>query len=445
MIAGSNQKLRGDDVKKRIMTILLCSLCMLPVQANAAKNFKDVPSNHYAIEAIQWAENQKIATGSNNHFNPSKKVTEAQFTKMYAQFFKHDLIMKAEQSKLWSDTYYDGLVLYDLPLKGTTNMSARNQPITRGQVAQLIAHAHGKQSDLESAVQYMLDTGISTGQSNNGSNILEQYGADNMLTRAQAVTLLYRIQNKYGATLSAKRTNVLQDTNTILNAYDLGGEVTANVLTNDKNNFEVNFTINDREIIGGYIGGIKQSFEDIVIGQPYDGELLIEKNGKTIEVLTDYHNNDAVMGIYWHYNYKNAIKAIQAMENDTTKQKQIEEEKLYIEILNVSRMQHNVPRVTFNSKLMQVARNHSTDMYENNYYSHTSLNGQSPGDRIKATGLKCRTWGEIIATGYSTIFHAHNGWMNSLGHREISLDPAYEEVGIGIDHKLYTAVFFTGW
>lgn len=432
-------------MKKLLCTLGVSILVSVPLQAHATKQFTDVPNSHYAAEAIEWAASQEIITSSTNKFNPTQKVTEAQFLKMYVEFFGHQLITKDDKPGTWSDTYYDGLILYDLPLKGYSDQSARNKSITRGQVAQLIAHAHGKSDDLESAVQYMIESGISTGQNSNATNRLEQYGATNTLTRAQAVTLLHRIDNSLGAQLSSKRTNVLQETETILSKYNLGSTVTANMMSNDKNNFEIKFTINEDEIIGGYIGGSTQAFENIAIGQIYKDSELIEKNGKIIEILTDNLDGSKVLGIYWHYNYKEAKQAIRLMEKDTSAQKQIDEEKLYIELLNNTRAQNNVAPVKEESNLMQVARKHSNDMDVNNYFSHTSLNGDSPGTRIKATGLQCKTWGEIIAKGQQTVFHAHNSWMNSSGHRRISLDPVYEEVGIGVDHKLYTAVFFTGW
>ncbi|MER2108887.1 MAG: S-layer homology domain-containing protein [Solibacillus sp.] len=192
-------------MKKWNYLLLAGALLVMPIEAQASQKFSDVPSNHYAIEAIQWAEKKGITSGDNGKFNPSKKVTEAQFVKMYAEFFEHQLLITSDNDlSIWSKIYYDGLAQYGVPLKGATNTAVRNQPITRGEVAQLIAFAHGKSSDLESAVRYMMETGISTGQNKEATTILAAYGASNTLTRAQAVAFLYRVNSIFGNKLVSK-------------------------------------------------------------------------------------------------------------------------------------------------------------------------------------------------------------------------------------------------
>ena len=82
-------------------------------------------------------------------------------------------------------------------------------------------------------------------------------------------------------------------------------------------------------------------------------------------------------------------------------------------------------------RLTRAARGHSEDMAQQNYFSHTSLDGRSPGDRIKAEGYSGFTYGENIAAGYSTPVAVMNAWMNSPGHRANILNPSFCDIGVG--------------
>jgi uncharacterized protein YkwD len=92
----------------------------------------------------------------------------------------------------------------------------------------------------------------------------------------------------------------------------------------------------------------------------------------------------------------------------------------------------------------------------NDFFSHTSSDGRSPWDRIRATGYSYSSAAENIAAGYSTAASAVSGWMNSSGHRANILNCGLEETGVGyyfltndtghVNHRHYwTQVFATPW
>jgi hypothetical protein len=57
--------------------------------------------------------------------------------------------------------------------------------------------------------------------------------------------------------------------------------------------------------------------------------------------------------------------------------------------------------------------------------------GRSPGDRLEANGLDLINWGENIAFGYRSPDAVMLGWMQSTGHRENILYPAFTHIGVG--------------
>jgi uncharacterized protein YkwD/uncharacterized membrane protein required for colicin V production len=100
-------------------------------------------------------------------------------------------------------------------------------------------------------------------------------------------------------------------------------------------------------------------------------------------------------------------------------------------LVNHERTTRGLKPLTLNLKARAVARAYSADMFARGYFSHIDTEGKSPFDRIKAGGVKFGTAGENLALA-PTLALAHQGLMNSPGHRANILGPHYRTVGIGI-------------
>lgn len=87
--------------------------------------------------------------------------------------------------------------------------------------------------------------------------------------------------------------------------------------------------------------------------------------------------------------------------------------------------------LAMNEELRCAARNHSMDMAVRGYFSHTSPEGEGPGDRIEAAGYEYSWWGENIAWGYPSPDAVVNGWMNSPGHCANIMRAEFTEIGVG--------------
>lgn len=82
-------------------------------------------------------------------------------------------------------------------------------------------------------------------------------------------------------------------------------------------------------------------------------------------------------------------------------------------------------------KLREAARIHGEDMFQRGYFAHISPDGDNPFDRLAKLGINYLTAGENLAFAPSVDL-AHDGLMNSPGHRANILNPAYKKVGIGV-------------
>lgn len=101
-------------------------------------------------------------------------------------------------------------------------------------------------------------------------------------------------------------------------------------------------------------------------------------------------------------------------------------------LVNEKRAKAGCGHVRVNHRLGTAARHHSQDMAAKNYFSHTSPDGRSPGDRISAAGYRWRTYGENIARGQQTPARVMAGWMGSAGHRANILNCDFKELGVGV-------------
>ena len=109
-------------------------------------------------------------------------------------------------------------------------------------------------------------------------------------------------------------------------------------------------------------------------------------------------------------------------------------------LINRERTRQGLGRLAVGKRLWLAAYGHAQDMRDNRYFAHTSLDGRSFVDRIRAAryleGHEDGPWtlGEDIAwapeqsSQPATIVAA---FMNSPEHRAVILDPRHVELGVG--------------
>jgi len=102
-----------------------------------------------------------------------------------------------------------------------------------------------------------------------------------------------------------------------------------------------------------------------------------------------------------------------------------------VRLVNVARADAGCRAVRVDARLATAARLHSEDMARQSYFSHTSLDGRTPWDRMRTQGYTNGS-GENIAAGYGTPAAVMAGWMNSSGHRANILNCSSAAIGVGI-------------
>ena len=115
-------------------------------------------------------------------------------------------------------------------------------------------------------------------------------------------------------------------------------------------------------------------------------------------------------------------------------------ERMIGELTTVERNNHELLGLMWDEQLQQIARQHSRDMAQHNYFDHDNPVGDGPTERGLKAGYSCRNGiyvglAENIYLSTAVFLQprgAVEGWMNSPGHRDNMLRPMHRRIGVGI-------------
>jgi uncharacterized protein YkwD len=105
-----------------------------------------------------------------------------------------------------------------------------------------------------------------------------------------------------------------------------------------------------------------------------------------------------------------------------------------VALVNAERADAGCPALVVDARLVAAAQGHSTDMAVNDYFSHTSQDGRTFADRIRAAGYPSPA-AENIAAGQRSAAEVMRAWMNSSGHRANILNCDLKAIGVGLDTR----------
>jgi uncharacterized protein YkwD len=99
-------------------------------------------------------------------------------------------------------------------------------------------------------------------------------------------------------------------------------------------------------------------------------------------------------------------------------------------LVNAERADEGCGALVADEDLAAVARAHSADMRDRDYFGHVDRAGLDPFDRAEAAGVDARA--ENIAMGQPDAEAVMDSWMNSSGHRANILDCSLTSLGVGV-------------
>ncbi|MGM0854124.1 MAG: CAP domain-containing protein [Bacillota bacterium] len=168
---------------------------------------------------------------------------------------------------------------------------------------------------------------------------------------------------------------------------------------------------------------------------------VYQVDGSYVTVFYDKHENDTVTAIQIIDESLEANKKNFYSEASSELKEGFEFQ--LFDLTNATRVEKGLHALSWDDQVRDTARKHSLDMAEQNYFSHTNLEGESPFDRMEEDQVAFRTAGENLAYGQLSSIFAHEGLMNSKGHRENILQPHYEHLGVGVAFNGKAQPYFT--
>jgi uncharacterized protein YkwD/predicted RNA-binding protein with RPS1 domain len=195
-----------------------------------------------------------------------------------------------------------------------------------------------------------------------------------------------------------------------------------------------------RSILGEPITKIQKGMVIYQLQEDSDNDLFLLDDAY-VTIFYDKHENDTVTAI------QIISKPLEENKKDfyTDASPTLKEgfEYQMFDLTNAARVNHQLPILTWDDHVRETAREHSADMAENDYFDHKNLEGQSPFDRMKEDAVAFHTAGENLAYGQLSSIFAHEGLMNSLGHRENILRQDYEYLGVGVAFNEKSQPYYT--
>jgi len=118
-----------------------------------------------------------------------------------------------------------------------------------------------------------------------------------------------------------------------------------------------------------------------------------------------------------------------------------------LELVNRERVERGLQPLKADATLVELGRLKAEDMIEKGYFSHTSPTYGSPFEMMRNAGVQYSYAGENLAKAGS-VASAHNGLMNSSGHRANILNENFNRVGIAVVedgyYKYFVQMFIRG-
>ncbi|WP_226674807.1 CAP domain-containing protein [Rossellomorea aquimaris] len=248
--------------------------------------------------------------------------------------------------------------------------------------------------------------------------------------------------NEYGVSWNAYHENYR---NFLMVSYDQNGLVNGLFTNQDLLSSDSGIKMGEsKEMVQNELGKpLKNIRKGLTLYQlQNNGEQEVyQVDGSYVTIFYDKHENDTVTAVQIIKEDLEANKK-NFYSDGSSELKEGFEFQLF-DLTNATRVEKGLSVLSWDDQVKDTARKHSLDMAEQDYFSHTNLEGQSPFDRMEEDQVAFRTAGENLAYGQLSSIFAHEGLMNSKGHRGNILQPHYEHLGIGVAFNGKSQPYYT--
>jgi uncharacterized protein YkwD len=172
---------------------------------------------------------------------------------------------------------------------------------------------------------------------------------------------------------------------------------------------------------------------------------LFKVSNAYVRVFYDLHENETVTAVL--LTEASVELAVKGYYGPPTDELRDSFEKQLFDLANAERKLKGLRPFDWAQEVVPIARAHSQDMIDRNFFAHVNPSGLSPHERLENGGLSYSMSSENIASGQISAIFAHEDFMNSLGHRKAILGNT-QRLGTGVafggtSYQYYTENFYT--
>lgn len=486
------------------LTCILLTLCMAIsiccVSASAAL-FTDVSDSFWASKEIAWAVDKGVVNGTSaTTFSPNDKTLRGQMSLILYRYAGEPAVNGASSySDVKPTVYYANAASWaqrnDILVSAVSgsNQFLGDTPISRAEFCAMIYNyagyndidrevsssapfndVNGLSSELTTAINWAYANGIVNGV--DGS----RFAPNDTLTRAQAVVMLYRYENKF-ASGSGPESNPGTETNPTpeipakpdgTTATYTGADVTAeykskavgvlgsyfevSVPVGQKVYFKVSdgsgktLGVNIKDATGfynletstGFIG-VDLAFSGSVMAEGYKAGTMVAylfENGKpdgTLSTVVIHVGGSTCSVAITTPSGASADPGSSSTGTGSTSSDTDNEVQVVIDLVNRVRQENGLRPLQTYQKLTDAAQVRASEIQQS--FSHTRPNGE------ECFTVLAEVCAENIAAGYTSGEEVFDGWMNSDGHRANILSESATDIGVARNGSRWVQLFAYNW
>jgi uncharacterized protein YkwD len=117
-----------------------------------------------------------------------------------------------------------------------------------------------------------------------------------------------------------------------------------------------------------------------------------------------------------------------------------EQQREMVSILNKNRMMMGLECLELDKLLCKICTEHSQDMVEREFFSHTGSDGKDYEQRARDVDWNGGTWAETIYIGSADAKAVYDAWWKSEDNRPKLFEKRLNRIGVGIVNKTWTVV-----
>ena len=112
----------------------------------------------------------------------------------------------------------------------------------------------------------------------------------------------------------------------------------------------------------------------------------------------------------------------------------------FVSLVNAKRRSIGCAELKWDSRVAEIAFDHSADMVSRHFFSHTNPDQKGPSERLQESNLVYSSAAENLARYAKTAREAFDAWLRSPKHRRNMLDKRFTRHGVGRVEDRWTHV-----